>query len=113
MFALVLCLATGIYPIITSSSDGKLYNVCKLAAPGKIGTINYKKQDVKTEVFRLTEGKGVDVVVNNIGAASVNEDIAILRRRGVLSLVGFLAGTSADLDPNLITQIIVKCVHIM
>lgn len=108
MFALLLCLSAGIYPIITSSSDEKLDKIKALASPGEIGTINYKTVDIVTEVKRLTNGQGVDIVVNNIGVSSLSDDMAVLRRRGTISLVGFLDTNTPPLDPNIITDIIVK-----
>lgn len=96
---LLICLAAGIQPIITSSSDEKLESIKKLS-PSILG-INYKTTpDVVAEVLRITDGKGVDVVVNNTGPASMPADIAMLRARGgIVSLVGFLEGVQASWDP--------------
>jgi NADPH:quinone reductase-like Zn-dependent oxidoreductase len=100
MFSLLICLAAGIRPIITSSSDKKLEEIRKLGAD--VRTINYKTvSDQTAEVMRLTDGKGVDYVVNNTGPASIPEDIGFLRARGgVVSLVGFLAGVNGDWQPS-------------
>ncbi|KAF2732418.1 NAD(P)-binding protein [Polyplosphaeria fusca] len=94
MFSLLLCIAAGITPIITSSSDQKLAKLKELGP--QVQTINYKTKNVVEEVMRLTEGKGVDYVVNNIGAASVPDDVKVLRKRhGTIALVGFLGGFQA------------------
>ncbi|KAH8200935.1 hypothetical protein TruAng_004873 [Truncatella angustata] len=99
MCALLICLAAGIQPIITSSSDQKLDNIKRLNP--EIRGINYKTTpDVAAEVARITDGKGVDIVVNNTGPASILTDISMLRARGgVVSLVGFLEGLAADWNP--------------
>ncbi len=55
----------------------------------------------------LTDGKGVDIVVSNIAAASINEDMAVLRRREVMSPVDFSASKLEGLNPGLITETIV------
>ncbi|KAJ7089035.1 hypothetical protein C8R43DRAFT_1082321 [Mycena crocata] len=91
--ALQICLAAGIHPIITSSSDEKLAKIRKLAPEGKISTINYNTHpDWAAETKRLTGGKGADIVINNIGPSALGQDIAALAHRGIISLVGFLAG---------------------
>ncbi|KAK5173658.1 uncharacterized protein LTR77_002339 [Saxophila tyrrhenica] len=96
MFALILCHAAGIAPIITSSSDEKLAQIQKIWP--EVKGINYKTTpDQEAEVKRLTDGKGVDVVVNNTGVGSVITDLKSLRARGgVVSIVGFLAGMSGQ-----------------
>lgn len=87
MFALLICVVAGIQPIITSSSDEKLEAVKKLGS--KVRGINYKTtQDQASDVSRLTDGLGVDFVVNNTGPASIPQDISFLRQRGgTVSLV--------------------------
>jgi len=92
MFALIICIAAGIKPIMTSSSDEKL-DECKKLATNVIG-INYRTTpDWDDEAIKLTDGLGVDVVVNNIGTSSMTKSInALVRRGGTISLVGFLGG---------------------
>ncbi|KAI1809564.1 NAD(P)-binding protein [Poronia punctata] len=109
MFALLICLAAGVKPIITSSSDKKLQDIRKDLGD-EIGTINYKKvTDQAAEVSRLTDGKGVDYVINNTGPASIPQDISFLRQRGgQVSLVGFLEGFSGDWQPGAIMALMSK-----
>ncbi|KAF2845562.1 NAD(P)-binding protein [Plenodomus tracheiphilus IPT5] len=96
LFALALCLSAGIRPIITSSSDDKIAQLCKFHPD--IRGLNYKTvKDQEAEIKRLTEGRGVDFVINNTGVKSIPEDISFLApRHGTISLVGFLAGFDAD-----------------
>ncbi len=47
-------------------------------------------------------------MVNNIGVSLVNNDIAMLQRRGTILLVGFLGTNKSPLDAKIITEIIVK-----
>ncbi|KAB2579638.1 Zinc-type alcohol dehydrogenase-like protein, partial [Lasiodiplodia theobromae] len=100
--ALLLCLAAGIHPIITSSSDTKLSALLhKLALSSSttatidsISTINYRTHPAwEAEAKRLTGGRGVDIVLNNAGPTSLAQDVeALAPRRGVVSVVGFLGG---------------------
>jgi NADPH:quinone reductase-like Zn-dependent oxidoreductase len=92
MFAVLLCLAAGITPIITSSSDVKL-DAAKSLGQSVLG-VNYKTHpDWENEVLRLTDGKGVDLVVNNVGSSSIEKNFVVLKPfGGVVSMVGFLGG---------------------
>ncbi|KAL2669933.1 hypothetical protein Neosp_015099 [[Neocosmospora] mangrovei] len=112
MFALLLCLAAGIKPIITSSSDAKLERVKQLGRD--VQGINYKKHpDVAAEALRLTGGKGVDYVINNTGPASIPSDLQALRKKhGTISLVGFLEGFEADWNPSLLLTVLSKAAKI-
>ncbi len=108
MFALKICLAAGIRPVITSSSDNKLKKLGQLDS--RIGLINYKNSpNVVEEVLRLTGGNGVDYVLNNIGVASIPDDVQVLRKRGGrIALVGFLDGFDPKWSPGLLMSLIAK-----
>jgi NADPH:quinone reductase-like Zn-dependent oxidoreductase len=112
MFALLICIAAGIKPIITSSSDLKLESIKKLG-PDVYG-INYKTTEGQgPEVLRATDGKGVDVVINTTGVASLLDDLQLLRARGgTISLVGFLDGFKADWNPNALMAIMGKAAKV-
>ena len=95
MFALIICLAAGIKPIITSSSDDKLNEVKKLGTQeNPVFGVNYSTHpDWDVEAKKLTDGLGVDVVINNVGYSAMEKSINVLiRRQGTISLVGFLGG---------------------
>lgn len=113
LFALLICLAKGITPIITSSSDDKLSGLQKLASPGKeVLTVNYRKTpDWAEEALKLTNGQGVDAIINNVGASSMDQNFKALKRFGTISLVGFLGGTP-DKMPDVTMQILTKSAHV-
>jgi NADPH:quinone reductase-like Zn-dependent oxidoreductase len=95
MFALIICVAAGIKPIITSSSDDKLKEIRKLGSQeNPVIGINYGTHpDWDVEAKKLTDGLGVDVVVNNVGITAMEKSINVLvRRNGTVSVVGFLGG---------------------
>lgn len=109
MFALLIALAGGIKPIITSSSDEKLAAIQKLGPDGAILGYNYKTNpDQIAAVQSLTNGRGVDIVLNNRGPPSIPEDIMSLCRGGTVSLVGKLQGLSADWDPSFLFHLVPK-----
>ncbi|CAI7618372.1 unnamed protein product [Penicillium pancosmium] len=102
MFALLICLAAGIRPIVTSSSDEKLEVAKSFGSLSSIDTINYRTHpEWDEEVLRLTNGRGVDVVIENGGPNTATKSLASIARRGVVSLVGFLGGLSASTQPDL------------
>ncbi|KAL7619552.1 hypothetical protein AAE478_010092 [Parahypoxylon ruwenzoriense] len=108
MMALLICIAVGIKPIITSSSDEKLASIKKISP--EVHGINYKSTpDVTAEVLRITNGKGVDIIINNIGPESIPNDMAALRQRaGTISLVGFLGGFTGNWNPGLLLGLMTK-----
>ena len=71
MFAPKLSRAAGARVILTSSSDEKLAKTKEQYPSAAILTVNYKKTpNWGEEVMRLTNGTGVDFVVENGGAPS-------------------------------------------
>lgn len=109
MFGLLICLNAGIHPIITSSSDEKLEAICKLAPAGAISTINYRTHpDWDVETNRLTDGKGVDFVLETVGISTISKSLAALRDRGTVSLIGFLGGQDIEKVPNMFLPLLMK-----
>ncbi|PLB53286.1 alcohol dehydrogenase [Aspergillus steynii IBT 23096] len=97
LFALLICLAGGIRPIITSSSDKKLQDLAALGPDGVIDTINYRENpNWEEEVVRLTTGKGVDTVLETVGGASIQKSVISMATRGQISWIGFLGGLQLD-----------------
>ncbi|CAG8134718.1 unnamed protein product [Penicillium nalgiovense] len=109
MFGLLICLAAGIRPIITSSSDQKLELAKAAGDPGAVDTINYRDQPKwEEEARRLTNGRGVDVVVDNVGPSTISQSLSSLARRGTVSLVGFLGGFDVDHFPDTVLPTLIK-----
>ena len=81
--------------ITTASSDDKLAHARELGADE---TINYTSSDWPKEVKRLTDRKGVDVVVEHTGAATWPGSIASLKAGGRLVTCGATSGYDAHTD---------------
>ncbi len=81
--------------IVTSSNDAKLAAAKQLGADV---TLNHRTQKVATEVRALTNRRGVDVVVENVGAATWEDSLRCLRRGGRLVTCGATSGPHASLD---------------
>jgi len=81
--------------ITTASSDDKLAKARQLGADE---TINYTRDDWPKEVRRLTNKKGVDVVVEHTGAATWPGSISALKNNGRLVTCGATSGFDARTD---------------
>jgi NADPH:quinone reductase-like Zn-dependent oxidoreductase len=81
--------------VTTASSDEKLAHARELGADE---TINYTNSDWPKEVKRLTNRKGVDVVVEHTGAATWPGSIASLKPNGRLVTCGATSGYDAHTD---------------
>ena len=81
--------------ITTASSDEKLAKARELGADE---TINYTRDDWPKEVKRLTDRKGVDVVVEHTGAATWPGSISALKNNGRLVTCGATSGFDARTD---------------
>lgn len=103
MFALKLARAAGLRIILTSSSDTKLQQMKEKYSHPPILTINYSRTpDWDQEVMKLTNGVGVDLVVENGGTGSLVKSLKCTRRGGVVSQVGYLSKQ----DPNDLRELI-------
>ncbi len=95
--ALQLAKLAGASVIVTSSSDEKLARAGDLGADRKI---NYRScGDVAQTVKDLTAGRGVDVAVDTVGAATWPIDFSAVRRGGRIVLCGVTTGP--DVQTNL------------
>src|SRR3989449_7359538 len=81
--------------IVTSSNDAKLAAAKQLGADV---TLNHRTQKVSQEVRVLTNRRGVDIVVENVGAATWDESLRSLCRGGRLVICGATSGPQAGLD---------------
>jgi NADPH:quinone reductase-like Zn-dependent oxidoreductase len=96
VFALQLAQALGARVVVTSSSDEKLKRARRL---GAWQTINYRETpEWSRRVIELTDGRGVDVVVEVGGAGTLAQSIRAVRFGGRICLIGVLGGAAAELN---------------
>ncbi len=96
LFALQFAKMQGARAILISSSDEKLENAKALGADD---LINYRSEpDWHKQVLRLTEGRGVDHVVDIGGAGTLDKSIRAVRPSGMISLIGVLGGAMSELQ---------------
>ncbi|HEX7776683.1 MAG TPA: zinc-binding alcohol dehydrogenase family protein [Parvibaculum sp.] len=95
--AIQLAKRAGATVIATASSDERLE---KLKALGLDHGINYKTQDLVAEVKRLTNKKGVNLVVDPVGGSTLEKSIGSLAYRGRISLVGEASREPTKIDAS-------------
>lgn len=99
VFALQMAHAVGAIPIVTSSNDEKLERARSMGAKQ---TINYRsKPDWHKEVKRLTEGRGVDHVVEVGGPGTLERSLKSAAVGGQIHLIGVLDSPEAKISPML------------
>jgi NADPH:quinone reductase-like Zn-dependent oxidoreductase len=84
---------------VTSSSDDKLARARELGADE---CINYAKEDWAKAVFQKTGRRGVDVILENVGAATWQGSIRSLAKGGRLVTCGATSGPIGETDIRLV-----------
>ncbi|WP_179179203.1 NAD(P)H-quinone oxidoreductase [Pseudomonas sivasensis] len=96
--ALMLCREFGIQAFATAGSADKCAAIAKLGAT----PINYREQDFADVIAQQTDGQGVDVILDIMGASYLNNNLKALAMDGHLVMLGFLGGAKAN-DVDLLT----------
>ena len=87
--------------IATTSSAAKAEIVRRTGADE---IILYATQDFEAEAKRLTDGRGVDVVYDSVGASTFEKSINSLRQRGMMVTFGNASGPVPPIEPLLLSQ---------
>ncbi|GAA0393722.1 NAD(P)H-quinone oxidoreductase [Pseudomonas veronii subsp. inensis] len=96
--ALMLCHEFGIQAFATAGSADKCAAIAKLGAE----PINYREQDFAQVIAEHTDGQGVNVILDIMGASYLNNNLKALAMDGHLVMLGFLGGGKAH-DVDLLT----------
>ena len=83
---------------------GSEEKVARTEALGAEAGINYKTTDFAARVLELTDGTGVDLVQDFIGAAYWQNNLKCLKTAGRLVLVGLMGGAKVEADLGLIMR---------
>jgi putative PIG3 family NAD(P)H quinone oxidoreductase len=81
--------------LVTAGSDEKCRRCIEL---GAVAAIDYKKEDFAQRVLDLTDGKGVDVILDSIGASYLEGNLRCLALGGRLVIIGLTGGSKATIE---------------
>ena len=96
-FAIQLGRALGARVFATAGSPEKVALCTRLGADV---AIDYRTQDFGEVVREATDGTGVDVILDNMGASYLGRNVAALATEGRLVVIGLQGGTKAEIDLN-------------
>lgn len=97
-FALQYLHHLGATTIATVGSPEKAELAAQLGADH---VIDYRAEDVKDRVREITEGRGVDVILDVVGAKYLETNLKSLAVDGRMVLIGLQGGRNAELDLGL------------
>lgn len=106
--AIQLARAFGAEVFVTAGSKAKC-DAC--LALGARRAINYRNEDFKAVILEETGGRGVDVILDMVGAPYFERNIASLAKDGRLSIIAFLGG--AKVEAASIQPILTRRLHVM
>ena len=99
--AIQLAKAMGSKVIVTAGSDDKC---AACVALGADHAINYRTQDFAAEVKRITDGRGVDVVLDMVAGSYLAREVECLADDGRLAVIATQGGNAATLDAGLLLR---------
>jgi len=93
--AIQLARAFGAFVVATAGSDAKVEACRKLGADL---AVNYRTTDFAAEIRAKTPGKGVDVILDMVGATYFERNLRCLKTDGRLVSIAHLNGSKSDID---------------
>jgi putative PIG3 family NAD(P)H quinone oxidoreductase len=99
--AIQLATAMGARVAVTAGTAEKL-DVCRDL--GAEICINYRDEDFVDRVLAATDGRGADVILDNMGAKYLARNVTALAPDGRLVVIGLQGGTKAELDLGLLLR---------
>ncbi len=93
--AILLAQIIGAQCLVTVGSDEKAL-FCERFGASR--AINYHQHDFAEAVREVTNGKGVDVILDMVGGPYLQRNLGLLRRDGRLVHIAFLQGPRAEVD---------------
>jgi putative PIG3 family NAD(P)H quinone oxidoreductase len=93
--AIQLLREAGVRSIVTAGSDAKCEQCLKFGADV---AINYNAGPFAPKVRAATSERGVDVILDSIGAAYLAQNLEALAHSGRLVLIGLMKGAKSEID---------------
>ena len=99
--AIQIARAIGAKVIVTAGSDDKCAACIALGADH---AVNYKTQDFVAEIARVTESRGVDVVLDMVAGDYVAREVQCLATDGRLAIIAVQGGTKSEIDTGTVLR---------
>ena len=99
--AIQMAKAAGATVIATAGSDDKC---AACVALGADHAINYKTHDFVEEIKRITNGRGVDVILDMVAGAYVARELKCLAEDGRLVIIAVQGGVEAQFDAGMVLR---------
>jgi len=99
--AIQIAKAMGATVLVTAGSDDKC---AACVALGADHAINYKTSDFAEEVKRLTNGQGVNVILDMVAGSYVAREIECLAEDGRLAIIAVQGGAKAEINAGLVLR---------
>ena len=99
--AIQIAKALGATVLVTAGSDEKC---AACVALGADHAINYKTSDFVEEVKKLTDGKGVDVILDMVAGSYVAREVLCLAEDGRLVIIALQGGAKAEFNAGLVLR---------
>jgi NADPH2:quinone reductase len=99
--AIQMAKALGAKVIVTAGSDDKCAACLALGADH---AINYKTHDFAAEAMRLTDGKGVDVVLDMVAGDYVAREVTCMAEDGRLVIIAVQGGIKSEFNAGLVLR---------
>ena len=99
--AIQLAKAMGAHVLVTAGSDEKCQACLDLGADH---AINYKTSDFGERVLALTQGRGVDVILDMVAGSYVAREVGCLAEDGRLVIIAVQGGIDASFDASLVLR---------
>ncbi len=99
--AIQLAKALGVTVLVTAGSDEKCAACLALGADH---AINYKTADFAEEVKKLTDGQGVNVILDMVAGSYVAREVECLADDGRLVIIAVQGGIKAEINAGLVLR---------
>ena len=99
--AIQMAKAMGAHVLVTAGSDEKCAACLALGADH---AVNYKTHDFQAEVKCLTNGRGVDVILDMVAGAYVAKEIECLSEDGRLVIIAVQGGIKSEINAGLVLR---------
>lgn len=99
--AIQLAKAMGAQVMVTAGNDDKCAACLALGADH---AVNYKTQDFASEALRITNGRGVDVILDMVAGDYVAREVQCLANDGRLAIIAVQGGTKSEIDAGVVLR---------